>query len=184
VKIRSNFSYFQSVSTPYTFLKRSVCLFTSFPPYHWSSIYLCFVLPNLVWLVIGLEGMASSCTREDSGWTLGNTTSLKGWSGTGMGCPGRWWSHRPWWCSKSVWMLCWGIWFSENHWWRENGWTVWSCGSFPTLAILWFYDSKHQLIWCGQLQSWLVTNDQLYHLVKTVVSARLNFEFCTHLALF
>jgi len=24
--------------------------------------------------------MASSCTREDSGWTLGNTTSLKGQS--------------------------------------------------------------------------------------------------------
>jgi len=44
-------------------------------------------------LGIGLEGMASSCTREDSGWTLGNTTSLKGWSGTGMGCPERWWSH-------------------------------------------------------------------------------------------
>ena len=56
--------------------------------------------------VIGLEGMASSCAREDSGWTLGNTTSLKGWSGTGMGCPERWWSHRAWWCSKSVWMLC------------------------------------------------------------------------------
>ena len=36
---------------------------------------------------IELEGMASSCAREDSGWTLGNTTtSLKGWSGTGMGC--------------------------------------------------------------------------------------------------
>ena len=43
--------------------------------------------------VIGLEGMASSCTREGSGWTLGNTTSLKEWSGAGMGCPGRWWSH-------------------------------------------------------------------------------------------
>jgi len=40
--------------------------------------------------VIGLEGMASSCAREDSGWTLGNTTSLKGWSGAGMGCPERW----------------------------------------------------------------------------------------------
>ena len=53
-----------------------------------------------------IEGMASSCAREDSGWTLGNTTSLKGWSGTGMGCPERWWSHRPWWCLKSVWMLC------------------------------------------------------------------------------
>ena len=45
--------------------------------------------------VIGLEGKASSCAREDSGWTLGNTASLKGWSGTGMGCPERWWSHRP-----------------------------------------------------------------------------------------
>ena len=83
--------------------------------------------------------MASSCVREDSGWTLGNTTSLKGWSGTGMGCPGRWWSHWPWWCSKSVWMLCWGIWFSENHWWKANGWTGWSCESFPALVILWFY---------------------------------------------
>ena len=59
---------------------------------------------------------------------------------TGMGCPERWWSHRPWWCSKSVWMLCWGTWLSENHWWRANGWTGWSCGSFPTLAILWVYD--------------------------------------------
>ena len=48
--------------------------------------------------VIGLEGMASSCTREDSGWTLGNITSLKGWSGTGMGCPERWWSHQAWRC--------------------------------------------------------------------------------------
>ena len=45
--------------------------------------------------MIGREGMASSCAREDSGWTLGNTTSLKGWSGTGMGCPERWWSHEP-----------------------------------------------------------------------------------------
>ena len=43
-------------------------------------------------IVIGLEGMASSCAREDSGWTLGNTTCLKGWSGTGMGCPERRWS--------------------------------------------------------------------------------------------
>jgi len=42
--------------------------------------------------VIGLEGMASSCAREGSGWTLGNTI-LKEWSGTGVGCPRRWWSH-------------------------------------------------------------------------------------------
>ena len=36
------------------------------------------------------RGNASSCTRGDLGWTLGNTTSLKEWSGSGMGCPGRW----------------------------------------------------------------------------------------------
>ena len=82
---------------------------------------------------------ASSCTREDSGWTLGNTASLKGWSGTGMSCPERWWSQWPWRCSRNVWMLCWRTWFSENHWWKVNGWTGWSCGSFPTLPILWFY---------------------------------------------
>ena len=23
-------------------------------------------------------------------------------SGTGMGCPERWWSHRAWWCSKCL----------------------------------------------------------------------------------
>jgi len=56
-----------------------------------------------------------------------------------MGCPGRWWSHRPWRCSRSVWMLCWGTWFSENHWWWVNGWTGWSCWFFPTFVILWFY---------------------------------------------
>ena len=32
--------------------------------------------------------------HQGSGWMLRNTTSLKGWSGTGMGCPGRWWSHQ------------------------------------------------------------------------------------------
>ena len=58
-----------------------------------------------------------------------------------MGCPERWWSHQPWRCSRNIWMLCWGTWFSENHWWWANGWTGWSCGSFPNLVILWFYAS-------------------------------------------
>jgi len=31
--------------------------------------------------------MASSCTREGSGWKLGNA-SPKEWLGTGIGCPG------------------------------------------------------------------------------------------------
>jgi len=45
-------------------------------------------------------------------------------------------------CSRNVWMLCRGTWFSKNHWWWANGWTGWSCGSFPTLAILWFYEGN------------------------------------------
>jgi len=27
---------------------------------------------------------------------------LKEWSGIGTGCPGQWWSHHPWRCSKNV----------------------------------------------------------------------------------
>jgi len=104
---------------------------------------------ELFW-VLGLEGMASSCAREDSGWTLGNTTSLKGWSGTGMGCPERWWSHRPWRCSKSVWMLCWGTWFSENHWWRANKWLgwmiLWVFSNLSDSMILWFPDRSTQIL--------------------------------------
>jgi len=89
------------------------------------------------WKVIPLLTLRQGRFRLD----IRKYPSLKGWSGTGMGCPERWWSHWAWWCSKSIWMLCWGTWFSENHWWWVNGWTGWSCGSFPTLAILWFYDS-------------------------------------------
>jgi len=62
--------------------------------------------------------------------------------GTGMGCPGRWWSHRPWRCSRNVWTLYWGTWFSESYWSWVDGWTGWSCGSLPNLVTLWCYDSK------------------------------------------
>jgi len=50
----------------------------------------------------------------------------------------RWWSHQPWRCSRNVWTFCWGIWFSEKYWWWVDGWTGSSCGSFPTLVILWY----------------------------------------------
>ena len=49
---------------------------------------------------IGWERMASSCTRGGSGWILGRISSQKEWWGTGMGCPGRWWSHCPWRCLR------------------------------------------------------------------------------------
>ena len=59
--------------------------------------------------VIGQEVMASSCTRRGSGWILG-TVSSQEWWGSGTGCPGRWWSHHPWRCSRNVWMWRWGAW--------------------------------------------------------------------------
>jgi len=31
--------------------------------------------------------------QGDSVWTLGSNSSPREWSGAGMGCPGRWWSH-------------------------------------------------------------------------------------------
>lgn len=35
-----------------------------------------------------MRGIASSCTREGSGWVLGKIYSPKEWSGAGMSCPG------------------------------------------------------------------------------------------------
>jgi len=40
-------------------------------------------------LAIGLEGMASTCGRGDSGWMVGNTSSPRECSGTETGYPGR-----------------------------------------------------------------------------------------------
>ena len=67
------------------------------------------------------EAMASSCTGGSSGWICGKIYSLKEWWGTGvpgevvgvtgMGCPGSWWPHCPWMCSRTVQMWHWGMWF-------------------------------------------------------------------------
>ena len=46
------------------------------------------------------EEMASSCIIGGLGWILGKISLLKEWSGIGTGCPGKWWSHHPWRCSK------------------------------------------------------------------------------------
>ena len=57
-------------------------------------------------LVTGQGEMASSCTKASLGWMLGNTSLQKGWLSTGIGSPGRWLSHHPWMCSKTIWMWC------------------------------------------------------------------------------
>jgi len=40
--------------------------------------------------------------QEGLGWTLGNLSLLKEGSSIGTRCPGKWWSHHPWRCSKSM----------------------------------------------------------------------------------
>lgn len=39
-------------------------------------------------------------------FSLHNVLFSEEWSGAGLGCPGMWWSHQTWMCSRSVWMLC------------------------------------------------------------------------------
>jgi len=46
--------------------------------------------------MIRQDGMASNCARGHSRWTLGQISPLKEWSGIGIGCSERWWSHHLW----------------------------------------------------------------------------------------
>jgi len=62
--------------------------------------------------VTGWGEMASSCIREDLGWISGKTSLHKGLLSTGISSPGRWLSHHPWMCLKTIWMWCSGTWFS------------------------------------------------------------------------
>jgi len=87
---------------------------------------------------------------EDSGlsfrWISGKTSLQKELISTGIGSPGRWLSHHPWMCLKTVWIWQ-GTWVET--WaervvsvvWLGHGWTQWPSRSFPAWAILWFYDS-------------------------------------------
>jgi len=100
--------------------------------------------------------MASSCTRGDLGWILWKTSLQKGLLSTGIGTPGMWLSHHPWTCLKTVWMWCsetrlsGGLLVREV--WLGCSWTWWSLRSFPTWAILWFYDSKYNVVFTGDSQ--------------------------------
>ena len=48
-------------------------------------------------------------TNRASDWTLGLISSQQEQWGNGTGCPVRWRSHRPWRCSRAVWMWHWGM---------------------------------------------------------------------------
>jgi len=65
--------------------------------------------------------MASSCVRGGLDEVLGKISLWKEWSGTGIGCPGRWRSPHPWRCLKNLWMWHFRIWFSRN---GGVGWMV------------------------------------------------------------
>jgi len=48
----------------------------------------------------GKPEQASSSVRGSLDWILGRIILLKEWSSIGTGCPGKWWGHHPWRCSK------------------------------------------------------------------------------------
>ena len=85
------------------------------------------------------RGNGLKLLQGDSGWTLGDSAFPEEWSGTGMGCPGRWWSHRPWRCSRNI---------VEGHGLVRaigNRWTVGLDDFVGLFQLLWFYASM--ILW-------------------------------------
>ena len=57
-------------------------------------------------LVTGRGEMTSSCSRGGLGWISGKISLQKVLLSTGIGSSGRWLSHHPCLCLKSIWMWC------------------------------------------------------------------------------
>jgi len=70
-------------------------------------------------------------------------SSQKEWSGTGTGCPGRWWSHHPWRCLRTVEMWHWGTWLVGIMG-LQFDWMILMI--FPTPVILWFSFYPHPFL--------------------------------------
>ena len=73
---------------------------------------------------------------------LGGNSLLRGWWGTGTGCPEKLWMSHTWKCSRPGWMGLGATWSSGRcpcPWQRVV--TRLSLRFLPTQAILWFYDS-------------------------------------------
>lgn len=77
-----------------------------------------------------------------------NKNSLLGWSGFGIGCPGRWWSHHPWRGSRGVWIWLWVMWFRGY-----SGIAGWTAG----LDVL---EGPFQPWWFCDSSSWLPTENR------------------------
>jgi len=88
------------------------------------------------WHCMSTSQPQSNPFRECSGWILGTISSHRvvlQWHS----CPGRWCSHCPWRCSRTVWMWHWGMWSVGMV--GAGCWTGWSERSFSTLMSLRFY---------------------------------------------
>jgi len=129
--------------------RQLISVLNSFFP---TSIYQTF----LKWGRSLLTGeMASSWAKVSLGWMLGNSSLQKGWLNTEIGSPGRWLSHQPWMCLKSIWMWCSGTWFSRGL--LELGSKVRlqldlmifeALYNLSNSMILWFYDSEQNSLLC------------------------------------
>ena len=85
----------------------------------------------------GWSGLVPGQRQEGEGIRfLEFSLKVSGWWGIGTGCPGRWWSHCPWRCSRSVEMWHWRTWPVGN---IGGRWTVRLDGasSCSTLKTCW-----------------------------------------------
>jgi len=95
------------------------------------DVLFCFILDCSDLLV-------STISKGGSGWILGRT-SPKGWSGSGTGCPGEWWSHHPWGCSRTMEMWYWVTWLVGS---ISGRWMVGLDDLWDLFQPLRFYDSN------------------------------------------
>lgn len=73
--------------------------------------------------------------------------------------------------------------------WSSWGWTWWSLTSFPTRAVLWFYDSihpqwlpnKHSLVWQSSISSSVLLAPKMVHCLFVTLWGGVIYLLPTHL---
>lgn len=130
---------------------------------HWVTWIMSFWWLHQVWArgnTKRIQGLHCGPKLHQGKFRLdtGKNSSLEGWLGTGIVCPGMWWRHHLWVCLKTAWM-----WHSVPCLVDEEvlGLTRWSQGSFPTFSVilLWGRDfAGIHLIWILCIKACLVRN--------------------------